>query len=263
MSNMQKVGEKRMLLDKLVEDHYHELNENDLYIWQYILHHKRECQKMSIQELAHSCNVSHTSILRFSKKIGLEGYSELKIHLKWDLTQKSNFEPKIMDDTYHEIISTMEMMKNRDLSNILEMIDKAKRVFVYGTGVVQKNMAEELRRIFLYTNKVFHLVGDGTEIDTVLNNVNKDDLFIIISLSGDNEIGASLAHALKGLHVPSVGISKNSSNLLSKYCDDMIMFGYDAFKVGQSDISYGSTANFFIISDFLFLKYLEYLHEKE
>ena len=28
-----------MTLDKLVEDNYHQLNENDLYIWQYILHH--------------------------------------------------------------------------------------------------------------------------------------------------------------------------------------------------------------------------------
>lgn len=58
-----------MKLDKLVDEHYHELNEIDLYIWQYILHHKRECQKMSIKDLAYNCNVSHTSILRFTKKL--------------------------------------------------------------------------------------------------------------------------------------------------------------------------------------------------
>ena len=58
-----------MTLDELVESRYDELNENDLYIWQYIFHHKTECQKMSIQQLAHACNVSHTSIIRFTKKI--------------------------------------------------------------------------------------------------------------------------------------------------------------------------------------------------
>ena len=46
-----------MTLDKLVEDNYHQLNENDLYIWQYILHHKRECQRISIKDLARNCNV--------------------------------------------------------------------------------------------------------------------------------------------------------------------------------------------------------------
>ena len=106
-----------MTLDKLVEDNYHQLNENDLYIWQYILHHKWECQRISIKDLARNCNVSHTSILRFTKKLGLEGFSELKVHLKWDLAQKPNFKPRIIDDTYHEFIETMERMKNRDLTN--------------------------------------------------------------------------------------------------------------------------------------------------
>ena len=237
-------------------------NENDLYIWQYILHHKRECQRISIKDLARNCNVSHTSILRFTKKLGLEGFSELKVHLKWDLAQKPNFKPRIIDDTYHEFIETMERMKNRDLTNIMEMIEKAERVFVYGTGVVQANMAGELRRVFLYTNKVFHAVGNGTEIDTILNNVTKNDLFIIISLSGDNETAVTLARALRGLHIPRIGIAKVGNTLLSKYCDDMITFRYETFKVGMSDILYGSTAHFFIISDFLFLRYLEYSQEK-
>ena len=81
-----------MTLDELVESHYDELNENDLYIWQYIFHHKTECQKMSIQQLAHACNVSHTSIIRFTKKIGLDGYSELKVYLKWSLNKQFDFD---------------------------------------------------------------------------------------------------------------------------------------------------------------------------
>lgn len=58
------------------------------------------------------------------------------------------------------------------------------------------------------------------------------------------------------------GIAKVGNTLLSKYCDDMITFRYETFKVGMSDILYGSTAHFFIISDFLFLRYLEYSQEK-
>lgn len=251
-----------MTLDKLVEEHYHQLNENDLYIWQYILHHKWECQKMSIKDLARNCNVSHTTILRFTKKLGLEGFSELKVHLKWDLSQKADFQPKIIDDSYYELVDTMGMMVGRDFSNILEMIDAAKRIFVYGTGVVQRHMAGELRRIFLYADKVFHIVGNGSEIDTTLNNATKEDLFIIISLSGDNEVAVTLAKALQTMKIPRIGIAKSGNNLLSKYCDDMIKFGYSKFKVGQADILYGNTTHYFIISDFLFLRYLEYLQEK-
>lgn len=252
-----------MKLDKLVDEHYHELNEIDLYIWQYILHHKRECQKMSIKDLAYNCNVSHTSILRFTKKIGLEGFSELKVYLKWDLMAKSNFEPKIIDNTYHEFIETMDMMKERDFTNIMEMIDQAERIFVYGTGVVQNHMAREMRREFIYANKVFHPVGSGTEIDTILNNVTNKDIFIIISLSGDNETAVTLARALRGLHVKRIGIAKRGNTLLSKYCDEMITFKYEYFLTGMADIRYSSPGHFFIISSFLFLRYLEYIQERK
>ena len=68
----------------------------------------------------------------------------------------------------------------------------------------QANMAGELRRVFLYYKQGFHAVGNGTEIDTILNNVTKNDLFIIISLSGDNETAVTLARALRGLHIPRI-----------------------------------------------------------
>lgn len=251
-------GGERMILEKLVEEHYHELNENDLYIWQYILHHKRECQKMSIKDLAYNCNVSHTSILRFTKKLGLEGFSELKIHLKWDLAERSDFKPRIIENTAHEFENTINSMVKRDLTKFLRMIEQARMVYIYGTGVAQRNMASELRRMFLYANKVFHIVGNGTEVDTTLNNATPDDLFIIISLSGDNETAVTLAKALKGLHIPTIGVAIAGNTLLSRYCDEMLTFRYEAFKVGKADILYGSTAHFFIISDLLFLKYLEY-----
>ncbi|MDE6195793.1 MAG: MurR/RpiR family transcriptional regulator, partial [Erysipelotrichaceae bacterium] len=77
-----------MTLEKLVNQYYDKLNENDKYIWQYIYHHQQECQKMSIQELARICNVSHTTIIRFAKKIGLDGYSDIKMYLKWGLDKK-------------------------------------------------------------------------------------------------------------------------------------------------------------------------------
>ncbi len=252
-----------MSLDKLVESHYDQLNEIDLYIWQYIYHHKRECQKISIHELAHACNVSHTSILRFTKKLGLDGFSELKVYIKWDLSQKSEFTPQIIDDACNGLSNTIEEMRHSDFTSIFDKLTQAEHVFVYGTGIVQNHMAKELKRNFLYSNKVLHIVGEGVEIDTVLNNVTKDDLFIIISLSGDNEDAVTLARALKGLQVPRIGIAKSNRCVLSQYCDEMITFKYDTFKLDTADLRYGSTAHFFIIADLLFLKYLEYLDEQK
>lgn len=252
-----------MSLDKLVESNYAQLNEIDFYIWQYILHHKRECQKISIHELAHECNVSHTSILRFTKKLGLDGFSELKFYIKWDLSQKSEFTPQIIDEACDGFVKTIDELKNHDFTHVCSMIHHAERIFVYGTGVLQNNIANELRRQFLYSNKVLHIAGHGTELDTLISNVTERDMLIIISLSGDNEDAVTLARILKGMKVPRVGLAKTNNCLLSKYCDEMITFKYYTFHLGMTDKLYGCTAQFFLVADFLFLKYLEYLNESK
>lgn len=37
-----------MRLDELVNQYYNQLNENDIYIWNYISSHKKECEKLAI-----------------------------------------------------------------------------------------------------------------------------------------------------------------------------------------------------------------------
>lgn len=54
-----------MRLEELVNKNYQSLNENDLYIWNYIIHHRKECERLSIDDLASKCNVSRSTILRF------------------------------------------------------------------------------------------------------------------------------------------------------------------------------------------------------
>ena len=70
-----------MRIEELINDHYQELSENDLIIWQYIEQHKEECRNLAINELAQRCHVSKTTILRFAQKLSLKGYSELKAYL--------------------------------------------------------------------------------------------------------------------------------------------------------------------------------------
>ena len=67
---------KLVRLEELISKNYNQLNENDLYIWQYISAHRKECEKLSIDELASRCHVSRTTVLRFSKRLGLKGYAE-------------------------------------------------------------------------------------------------------------------------------------------------------------------------------------------
>lgn len=256
-------GQKIMTLEELVNEHYSELSENDLYIWQYIYHHKKECQKMSIQQLAKACNVSHTSITRFTKKIGLDGYSELKVHLKWSIQHKESFDPQVIKSVIKEFKQTVDDIYEMDLERILLMIDTARRIYIYSSGEVQRHAAQELKREFIYCQKIFYVIEGSTELDTILRNATSEDLFILISLSGDNETVVLLAKILARMKIQCVGIGKGNNNLLSQYASEYISFQATGFQTGFLPRTYYMTSHFFIVVDILFLKYLEFCSMKE
>lgn len=107
-----------MKLDELINKYHKHLNENDLYIWNYISKHRKECETLTIDQLAHKCNVSRTTILRFSQKLSLKGYGELKVYLKLD-NEKSKENVNNVEavcDAYNEVIKNI---KEKDCTDIL------------------------------------------------------------------------------------------------------------------------------------------------
>lgn len=249
-------------LEQLVEEKYSDLNENDLYIWQYIYHHRKECQKLSIQQLAVNCNVSHTSIIRFAKKLGLEGFSELKIYIKWSLDHFEHYDQHIVLQTTNELEKTIQSFGNYNLEPILEAIYHSEKIFIYGTGDVQTNCAREIRRQFLSVKKLVHVINGMSELEVVLRNISKNDIFILLSYSGDNMEIVMLSKALKQMKVTTLAIAQDNKNLLSRYSTHFIGFQSTNFATGISDLGYTTVTQYFIISSLLTVNYIDFINNK-
>ena len=221
-----------MKIENLIEENYEKLNDNDIYIWNYILHHKKECRTMSIQELASKCNVSHTTILRFTHKLGLEGYSELKIHLKWEEKGENQFDPKEIDNTCKDIIMTMEELKNRDFNEMFRTIDNADKIYIYGSGAVQKDAAKELKRNMIFSNKLVYVLEGKEETNIILEALTNKDVFFLLSFSGNNELSS-----ISNFNIP---------------------FYSHSIVIKRKDFKYWTTSQFFVICELLVLKYIQY-----
>lgn len=64
-----------------------ELNALELMVYTYVSKHKNQVMYMTIRELAEAAGVSTTTVLRFCKKMGCDGYSEFRIRFKLYLEQ--------------------------------------------------------------------------------------------------------------------------------------------------------------------------------
>lgn len=251
-----------MKLEELINQYYNQLNDNDFHIWDYISKHRKECEKLAIDQLAYKCNVSRTTILRFAQKISLKGYSELKLYLKLE-NKESKENMNEMENICNNYQNVMKNIKNKDCTDIFKKFDEARNIYIYGVGMVQSSIKKELKRIFMTSGKLFYDLSGYKESEFALNVADSNDLFIIISVSGENEFIIDFATKLKIRNIPIFSITKLKENTLSQMSDYSLYISSVTFSEKINDLSYESVTSYFMLIEILFFKYIEYQKEKE
>ena len=251
-----------MRLEELMNQYSDRLSETDLYIWDYVEKHKKQCENMTIEQLAAKCNVSRTTILRFTKKLSLKGFGEFKVHLKMENDDgKQQVSKAVQVCMSYEAM--MQDMIQQDFREIIEAIYQAERVFVYGTGMVQRTIAKEMKRLFYHGRKNFFDFNGGDEFKAILKELNGRDLLIIISVSGERTSMLDFVKRAKIKNVPVISMTERLKNPLAELSDYNLYISTTLVEQKLSHVEYKSMTSYFMLIEMLILRYLEYLEGKE
>lgn len=94
------------------------LNETETYVYNYVVKNTKKVLSESIRELANDTHVSTATVMRFCKKMGCEGFTELKYRLKENVEVQKTKE----DDVNDQFDDFIEKVKSSDY---LESIHRA------------------------------------------------------------------------------------------------------------------------------------------
>lgn len=249
-------------MEELIQKKFELLNESDLQIWAYIVRHKDICRKISIQQLAVFCHVSHTTILRFAKKLGFSGYSEMRSFLKWEEKAEILYEEKDMNRNANSFVSSVRKLEDMNMDNICRILENADRIYTQASGSIQKVAAQELKEKFLYQGIFINAIEGGVEFDLIQDNLTSKDVFIFISFSGRNEKQIKKMRKAKERGAKIIGISMEGKGEFHDLVDEEITFHAEEIHTVGYGFVYYPTLHFHIINEFLTLKYMDYLMKK-
>ena len=245
-----------MGLDSLVNQSYSKLNDSDKYIWKFICQNKEICKSITIEELSKKCLVSRTTVLRFAKKIGLDGFSELKYQLRNETIQTDNAINKLVNSKllFESHARMIKDLYQRDYSLFCEIIQSSKRIYIVSTGTIQELVAKELKRQFLKLGIVMtNIRGDG-EINILRKNITPGDTIIFISLRGENKNLLNLARHANLHDVNTISLTSMSSNSLATIVDDPIFIVFGSVPIEYEQM-YVSSTMYFAVTELLFATY--------
>ncbi|KKK35129.1 RpiR family transcriptional regulator [Salinicoccus sediminis] len=204
-----------MVLDKLVNQYYDALSDNDLYVIKVIHDNIDDMKVMKIQELAELSHISISSIHRLAKKLGFDGYSDLKSYIKLNDAAGEDTQD-LMELLEHDIKQTLKHLDQLNFDRLNRMIDEAPFIYIYGTGTAQLEVANDVQRQLLSLYKRSMVLKNERELMNGIEQLADGEILLIISLSGETKNFEDIIHLIRARNVQYISVTTLKDNLLAQ-----------------------------------------------
>lgn len=175
---------------------YKDMGPAEKRIADFLLQHTQDIVGTSISELAAYCGCGDATVVRFSRKLGFDGYQGLKIGIATELGAASTISSEISrEDTCFQIFQkrvhdistalnyTESVLDPLKLEQAAKAVMKAKRIVIFGLGN-SAAIAQDAAHKFLRLGLDAQACSDNHLQAIIASHLNRDCVAIGISHSG-------------------------------------------------------------------------------
>lgn len=208
------------------------LNETELEVYKHITKNRTEVLNMKIRDLADAAHVSTTTVLRFCKKIGCEGYAEFK--LKYNMELSKNEVAKDYNDV-HTMLQYFKRIDTEDFDNelnkVAELIYERSNVIFLGIGT-SGILAKYGAIFFSNIGKFSQHIDDP--FYPVPNRYLDDSVVIILSVSGETRETIDQMHNFLNTKSVILSITNTNVNTIASMSDINLSYYMPMTIIGDS-----------------------------
>lgn len=167
---------------------YPTLSKSEKKIADYLKKIDNEIIYKTLQEVSKEVDVGEATVMRFCKKIGFDGFQNLKLEIAKQNTfskkiEDENFTVRIADNMCNTINETKQAIDPERINQAIDMILKAKNIYLFGSGA-SGTVALEMQQKFIRYGKLCHFTTDSHFQLMHAATASSKDLVIAFTLSG-------------------------------------------------------------------------------
>jgi DNA-binding MurR/RpiR family transcriptional regulator len=221
-----------------IRSRYNSFTNTEKKVADYILENMKAVIYMSITDLADACHVGESSVFRFCKTLDLKGYQEFKIALAHNLDNESTvlsseitmqdtigeLSSKILSTNVNALNETFNLINEKDISNAISSMIKAKRIHFFGVGASLMTAMEAKNKFMRITNKTECSFDSHLQIMTAAL-LTEEDVAIVISYSGSTKDTIEVAKMAKKRGAKIISITRFAKSPLTIYSHITLLCG--------------------------------------
>jgi RpiR family carbohydrate utilization transcriptional regulator len=198
----------------------------------YIDEHAQDVIRMSITELAEQAEASEGSVVGLCRRLGIDGFQELKILLSRDvvdpvrLIQEDLHESDSVSDVAEHVFAahiaslqqTRQLLATQSLTKAVDIIRGARRLEIYGIGS-SGPIAQDLAYRLLQLGRDVKVVTDSHIQAVSAAMTDSSTAVITISHSGSTTETVLATRLARDAGARTIGITRLGKSPLARYCD--------------------------------------------
>lgn len=243
---------------------YRNLPEAENQVRDYLLKNSKEIIDKSIYELAEKTYTSPATIVRLCKKLGLKGFSQLKIQIASEI--------KAFDTIHLDILDTTSIAKNDSVKQIIDKITAISLQSIEETRILldEKKLLNSARELMKASVIDFYGVGASNTVafDATYKfmrigksvacfqlsdrqfvqaiNSDKNHVGVLFSYSGETREIIEMAKTLQDNAVTTIAITCSTKSTLADLCD-FALFVSSKETIFRSGAMSSRTAQLYIV----------------
>ncbi|OEF27674.1 MurR/RpiR family transcriptional regulator [Vibrio rumoiensis] len=259
--------------------HSDQFSVNEKNITDVILGDPIAVTTMSSQSLADTCQVSQSSIVKFTQKLGCKGFTAFKVAISEELGRQhaiiqdqSNLHnqisasdtlldvaQKLAQEKTNSILQTTNHLNAAEFSQVVKALNVASKVQIAGIGgsaLVAKDLSYKLMKIGIPTLNEF----DSHVQITIANTLKPKDVFLVLSYSGhrkDMQFAAEVAKKKGALVVAITSLGHSPLRSIADITLDTIAEEPTIKEQGSRSSSISSRTAQHTIIDLLFMSLVQ------
>lgn len=219
-----------------IQSFYSKLSDKEKKIADYILEHRHDIIHSTISEVASDVRVADATVFRFCKRIGFNGFQEMKIALASEVTPpiQQIHEEISEEDDIHTIAmkvfksnmltleNTLAILSPEAILKATEYLNSANKIHFFGTGgsaIVALDAYHKFMRTgipsFAFTDSHFQLMA--------ASQMDKDDVAVIISHSGVNKDTINILKTVNTTGAKTIAITAFPKSPIAQQSDILLL----------------------------------------
>ncbi|MEI3642089.1 MurR/RpiR family transcriptional regulator [Lactococcus cremoris] len=218
----------------IIRKNYSNFTTVEKKIADYIFEVGEKMLEKSAQEVASEIGSSSAALVRFSRKLGYDGFSQLKQKLSAsyavheddedyykevnDSETPSSIKNKLKVRVNHMVETTNAALSDDEIMAAVALIDEAESIFVFGIGA-SSMVAQDIFQKFSRIGKQVFFIQDAHLFVSSLSISDRKTIFIGISMKGETKEVIELARVVKGMEIPIIAITSREESTLGQMSD--------------------------------------------